>query len=156
MGVVLSLAMACCGQEASRPQQSRTEQKTTSTTTDSLNVSVESLSELIAAAGGSGRIVRPQSGAAPLDLSATRRLGEWSLEARSSDNAYFLIDVPSGECRKLVAIRVIETERSVTVAPILKTPRPGTPCVPSLVVEKYLIALASPLGDRRLLHLTQD
>lgn len=79
----------------------------------------------------------------------------WTLEARSADGRYLLIEVPSDECSKVSRIYVLEANRSVTMAPIAVTPALGAACVANLAVQKWAVDLGASLGQRRLLHLVQ-
>lgn len=151
----LGVGTTGCSRQPQRQHLATTSEPKTSTVGDALSAPIESPGKMLAVAGGPTKLVSADGAKGRLTLSETRRAGEWSLEARSSDNRYFLIDVPSGECDRLSSLRVLENRQSVTVVPILESPSPGTPCVPNLAVQGYVIALSAPLGKRRLLHLVQ-
>ena len=84
---------------------------------------------------------------------ASEYVASWRLEASSGSILYILIDGPGSGCTTLGYVEVFETTTTVTVTPhVIYDQRPGVVCTADLGMERGTITLASPLGDRALIH----
>jgi hypothetical protein len=81
------------------------------------------------------------------------QIDNWILGARSAENRYLLISVPYDPCGgPPVVLNITETDRSVTIVPLVEPPPVGIICAATAVAIGLLIDLGSPLGARQLLH----
>lgn len=77
------------------------------------------------------------------------RLSALSPEGRSITTNYVACD---GDCVTPAGVAVDETSTYVAILPISSRDTQRTVCANSLAVERAVIQLSSPLGERHLLH----